>query len=54
MMDKTVSAIIEEVANDFCDNFCKYSEKMQGMTEEACDEMLCTICEKKCPINKLI
>lgn len=53
-MKETVTSILEEVANDFCDNFCKYGENMQGMTDEACDEMMDAICEKKCPLNRIL
>ena len=53
-MKQTAVHTIENACNDFCDNFCKYSEKMQGMSEQECDKMTESICEKKYPINKLI
>ena len=50
MKDKTISQIIEEVASEICDHYCKY---MHGSyLEEELDEVLDKHCSN-CPLNKL-
>lgn len=50
MKDKTISQIIEEVASEICDHYCKY---MHGnYLEEELDEVLNKYCSN-CPLNKL-
>ena len=43
----TVSALLEEIVNDFCDNYCKYPSEYTDedkMMEERCGQ---------CPLNKI-
>ena len=48
----TVPKMLEEVANSFCDNYCKWPEKWDAEKEgcELFDSWVCAIC----PVNKLI
>jgi len=43
----TVTTLLAEIANDFCDNYCKYPLEY---TDE--DQMIEERCEK-CPITKI-
>ena len=47
----TVPKLLEEVANDFCDNYCKWPEQWNEKEEgcELCESEICATC----PINKL-
>ena len=49
---KTISQKLEDIANDFCDNYCKYPEKWDEEKEgcELCESEICA----ECPINKLV
>lgn len=50
MKEKTISQLLEEVANEICDHYCKY---MHGSyLEEELDEVLDKHCSI-CPLNKL-
>jgi hypothetical protein len=43
----TVTELLEEIANDFCDNYCKYPSEytdMDKLVEERCE---------KCPLMKI-
>lgn len=42
--EKTVTGLLEEISDEFCDNYCKHRDK----SEEELDE----ICEQ-CPLNKI-
>lgn len=43
----TVTGLLEEIANDFCDNYCKYPSEY---TDE--DKLMKEHCER-CPIMKI-
>ena len=45
--DKTIPQILEEVAEDMCDNYCKYPGEYKDS-----DDMWNEVCDK-CPLNKL-
>ena len=43
----TVTGLLQEIADDFCDNYCKYPDRYTDedkMMEEHCDQ---------CPLNKI-
>ena len=48
MDEKSVTQIISEVAEDICDNYCKYRETVD-------DDALCDVIRDggKCPLDKL-
>ena len=49
---KPVKTILEEVANDFCEHYCKYPDKFNE-EEEGCELCESEICAN-CPITKLV
>lgn len=50
MKEKTISQLLEEVATEICDNYCKYS--VEHSSEKEFEEYLDTHCSI-CPLNKL-
>ena len=48
---KTVLEILEDIANDMCNNYCKYpdiyDEQKEGV--ELCESEICA----NCPLNRL-
>lgn len=51
MKEKTISQLLEEVANEICDHYCKYpmlytsdNESVELLVEEHCAE---------CPLNRI-
>ena len=50
MKEKTISQLMEEVANEFCDNYCKYQAEYSS--EKEFEEILDTHCSI-CPLRKL-
>ncbi len=44
---QTVTALLEEIANDFCDHYCKFPTQYDDE-----DELMEQRCEK-CPLNKI-
>lgn len=49
---KTVTQLIEEIAEDFCNCYCKYPDMYNGLGDEAIDLMYENHCNN-CPINRL-
>ena len=49
---KTVPQILEEIAGQFCEHYCKYPDTWDIETE-GCDLCESEICAE-CPINKLV
>lgn len=49
---KTVSQIIEEVKNEICDNYYRYSTIYNTDNEDWYDEMMEKICVN-CPLDRL-
>lgn len=49
---KTVPQILEEIAGQFCDYYCKYPDSWDIETEgcDLCESEICI----ECPINKLV
>lgn len=50
---KTAVDHITDALGELCDNYCKYAEQMQGMTETEAEKMIDKVCAG-CPINKII
>lgn len=50
MKEKTISQLLEEVANEICDNYCKYPAEYNSKKEF--EELLDTHC-LNCPLSKL-
>lgn len=50
--NKTVVSILQEVAEDICQNYCKYPEQWDEQAEgiELCESDHC----KNCPLNRLV
>lgn len=48
---KTITAQIQEVANDFCNNYCKYSD-IWDEEKEGCDLAESDHC-RNCPLDRL-
>lgn len=47
---KTISELLEEIANEICSNYCKYPEQWDAETMgELWDSEIC----KNCPLNRL-
>lgn len=49
-MDKSIAEILEETANNMCDNYCKYPEKY---TPEEWEQVFEDICSD-CPLMRLV
>ena len=49
----TVFGILEDVANEMCDKYCKYPDEYAKQYGED-DERMCDEVCNKCPLNKLI
>jgi hypothetical protein len=53
--DMTISEQLEKVAEEICDSYCKYPEKVRqecGDTDEAFEHLTKTICSR-CPLSRL-
>ncbi len=50
---KTVTSLIEEVATEFCEHYCKWPENYKAEEHEGVELFDSEICDK-CPLNKLI
>lgn len=50
MKEKTISQLLEEVANEICNNYCKYMR--ENCSDEEFDKILDKHCSN-CPLNKL-
>ena len=50
MKEKTISQLLEEVANEICDNYCKYPAECSS--EKEFEELLDTHC-LNCQLSKL-
>ena len=49
---KSITEIIEEAAEDFCSNYCKYPDTWDEEAE-GCELWLSKICAG-CPVNRLV
>lgn len=49
---KSIAVILEEIANEFCDNYCKYPDSWDEEAE-GCELSESEICSG-CPINRLV
>ena len=49
---KSIASILEEIANDFCDNYCKWPDQWDEEVEgyELCMSEICA----GCPMNRLV
>ena len=49
---KSVAEILQGIADDICDNYCKYPEQWDEEKEgcELCESQICA----NCPVNKLV
>lgn len=45
----SVSDILEQIKADMCDDYCKWPEKCEGLTEDAMHRMYCD----NCPLDRL-
>ena len=44
----------EELIEEICDNFCKYSEMLNQFKEEQALDMIRSISCERCPLDKLL
>ena len=53
MMDdlKTIPQILEDIASEICDNYCKYPGTWDE-EKEGCELCMSEVC-KNCPLNRL-
>lgn len=50
---KTILSQLQEIADEFCNNFCKYRDKQEEVEFEESQKIFDEICVKKCPLNLL-
>ena len=51
MADKTISIQLQEIIEDFCNNYCKYPD-LWDEEKEGCELSESDIC-KNCPLNRI-
>lgn len=50
--EKKVTEILEEVLNEFCQDYCKYPD-IWDEEKEGCELSESELCQKFCPLNRL-
>lgn len=48
-MEKTIKEQLLDIAEDICDNYCKYPEQWHGDREDLYESETC----RNCPLNKI-
>ena len=54
--EKTITQLLQEIADDFCENYCKYPDVCMSERkdpDEAEDLLYSEYCNKACPFNRL-